>query len=299
MTILSALPEKGESVSSGRNGNEERKDIYASLDEARTELGKRWADTALRAAVEKELGERLIPAFRKGWRCASFRQVCCPDNAFLFFCQCANYLGASPIGVEFLDDIFVTFNLDKRNYGRLQVRKENGLGLATVDVIDFGGKNERKRLAEVAVISGEPLPTFHAGLRGLLDLGVEIVDLSQWYKEIGRAADYYYPWLLHFVCQGALCETFCNEPGTSEAGFTEQVVLPAFRAIEQRYGLQPLIIRQYPDVMRDADYDYWLSYPPPVHARILQYAGEHGCKFRGIRNTEHKELPQWARKTGQ
>ena len=59
-------------------------DIYVSLDEAREEIKKRWADTDLKKRIEDELGEKFMSQFYEIPRTVSFRQVCSPDNGFTF-----------------------------------------------------------------------------------------------------------------------------------------------------------------------------------------------------------------------
>ncbi|MEK9151520.1 MAG: hypothetical protein AAB547_02720 [Patescibacteria group bacterium] len=59
-------------------------DIYVSLEEAKEEIWRRWNDVGLRKRIEDELGERFMPSFRDHPRGVSFRQVCSPDNEFVF-----------------------------------------------------------------------------------------------------------------------------------------------------------------------------------------------------------------------
>ena len=45
---------------------------YFSLDEAREEIKKRWADEDLRRKVEEELGDKFIPEFKNEPRGVAF-----------------------------------------------------------------------------------------------------------------------------------------------------------------------------------------------------------------------------------
>lgn len=83
----------------------EIKGLCLSHDEARAELARRWADTALRKEIEAELGDDFMPSFRDRPRGVSFRQVCSPDNGFTFFFQGAKYIGAEPLVLEYHNDI--------------------------------------------------------------------------------------------------------------------------------------------------------------------------------------------------
>ena len=61
--------------------------MYVSLDEARAELKRRWADVDLKKRIEAELGDLFMPTFANKPRGISFRQLCSPDNGFTFFYQ--------------------------------------------------------------------------------------------------------------------------------------------------------------------------------------------------------------------
>lgn len=55
------------------NAAMENDDIYYfSLDEAREEIKKRWADEDLRRKVEEELGDKFIPEFKNEPRGVAF-----------------------------------------------------------------------------------------------------------------------------------------------------------------------------------------------------------------------------------
>lgn len=76
-------------------------DFYLSLDEARSELRRRWNDAGLRNAVESALGQHFMPAFRDAPRAWVFRQLVSPDNGFMLFNYGAAYLGAVPLVTEY------------------------------------------------------------------------------------------------------------------------------------------------------------------------------------------------------
>lgn len=255
--------------------------IYVSLDEARSEVKTRWNNGELRKRVEDELGDSFIESFRNAPQGVSFRPICPPDNIFLFFYQCAKYIKVKPLVTEYYDDIFTTVNLDKKNLGRLQVILENG-DIRTVDIMNFH-QNEKVTFRDVITKSGEKLANFHNRLFEIVKYDVTFIENSKWFCDLGRARDYYYPFLLHFVAHGVLFESFFDEGGTYEDAFTENIILPAIARIEQNYGIKPLIVRSYPAYMDDADYDYWLSYPPQVNDYIIQYAKDNNLAFKKIK----------------
>lgn len=254
-------------------------DIYVSLDEAREEIKKRWADTDLKKRIEDELGEKFMSQFYEIPRTVSFRQVCSPDNGFTFFCQCSNYIGAMPIVLEYHEDIFTHLNEDKKGLGRLRVTLEDG-STAMVDVMNFS-ENEKNKLGECVLKNGESLIDFHHNLVNLLGYKVDFLENSDWFKNIGKASDYYYYLLLHFVAHGALCELFFDVD-ESNIDFAQNIILPAIEKIQNKFGLKPLIIRQYPQNQTDLEDFYWWSYPPNVNEFIIDYAVKNNLSLKNI-----------------
>ena len=98
--------------------------IYFSLDAARAELARRWADVELRRRIETELGDNFVAEFRERPRGAIGRQLVSPDNALVLFVLLANYVGAKPFAWEFLGDAFSSGNNEKAGLGRLRVKEK-------------------------------------------------------------------------------------------------------------------------------------------------------------------------------
>ena len=94
--------------------------IYVSLDEARSEIKRRWNDVELREKIKKELGEKFMPSFKDNPRGVIFRQICPADNGFEFFFYSAKYINAEPLILEYYDDIFTHINEEKKGLGRLK-----------------------------------------------------------------------------------------------------------------------------------------------------------------------------------
>ncbi|MEW6740926.1 MAG: hypothetical protein AB1325_13610 [Nitrospirota bacterium] len=249
--------------------------IYFSLDEARKELKKRRNDLELREKIEKELGEKFLPPFRKGPRAVLNRQVASPDNGFVFFCHCAKYIGAEPLAWEDDEDIFVSLNEEKKGLGRLRVTLEDGTR-ATVDIMNFH-ENEKKNLGECVLKTGEKLVDFHHGLFKSCQYDVERYDNPEWIGNLEDVSHYYYLTFLHFLAHGALFEVFFD--GDS---FTNDIVLPNIERIKKEFGVSPIIVRLYPDEQTDEEDFYWWSYPPSVNGRIIKYAEEKNLKFRQV-----------------
>ena len=251
--------------------------IYFSLDEARAELARRWQDQELRNAVEAELAGQMLAEFCAQPRAVISRQLLSPDNGGMFFMQAARYVGAVPFGWEFLGDIFTHSNPEKQGWGRL--RATIGNRRALIDLISFTANN-KKKISEVVTHIGEGLADFHHRLLEIDGIQLARRDLTDWYRGFGKPGDYYYPYLLHFVAHGVLFENFQTEADERENVFTQTVILPNLRKIEDRFGLRPLVVRLYPENQTDDEDFYWWSYPPALNDYIVQYAKEHRLPMR-------------------
>ncbi|MCX5894412.1 MAG: hypothetical protein NTZ51_01070 [Proteobacteria bacterium] len=208
--------------------------LYLSLDEAREELHKRWANAELKNQIEAELGDMFMPQFKDEPRGVSFRQVCSPDNGFVFFYQCAKYVGVSPLVLEFHDDLFVHFNEEKKGLGRLRITLEDG-ERAMVDIMDFHAA-EKKSLKEVKIKTGESLVGFHHNLFRVSGYDIELCENSKWFNDIGKAKKYYYYLLLHFIAHGFISENLF-EGDDKTAKFRDDIMLPAIKEIRGKFEL--------------------------------------------------------------
>ncbi len=246
--------------------------IYISLDEAREEIKERWNDVELKKKIEEELGDKFMIAFKDSPRGITFRQICSPDNGFTFFYQSSRYVGVEPLVIEYFDDIFTHLNEEKKGLGRLRVILNNE-EKAVVDIMNFH-ENEKKKLGECVIKSGKRLVEFHKNLFDISGYQVDFVENSKWFHNIGRASDYYYYFLLHFIAHGILFETFFDEGGSVEDAFTKEVISPALEKIEAEFGVKPLIVRSYPKHQDNEEGFYWWSYPPSVNKHIVEYAND-------------------------
>jgi len=256
--------------------------IYVSLDEAREELKKRWNDVDLKKRVEDELGEFFMSQFSEKPRAVLTNQVCVADNGFIFYYYCSKYVNAEPLSLEFLGDIFVHFNEEKKGLGRPRLVLGDG-SKVIADMISVK-ENENKKLSECALMTGENLIDFHRKLLEVSGYKIDINDNTSWYNKIGHASDYYYYLLLHFVAHGVLFETFSTEEREGEeVGFTSKIVLPAIEKIEQKFGLKPLFFRRYPKNQTDEEDFYWWCYPPAVNKWIVEYAKNNKINFKQVK----------------
>lgn len=258
-----------------------KEDIYVSLDEARNELKKRWTDESLKKAVLDELGDNFMKDFEDGPYSVLFRQICPADNGFVFFYQCSKYINASPLILEYRDDIFVHFNEEKKGLGRLRVVLEDK-SKALVDIMDFH-ENEKNKLGDIRIKTGEHLIDFHHNFFKILKCQIDLRDNSKWFKNIGSAERYYYYFLLHFLAHGVLFDVFqTDEDDEKEDVFTKNVVLPTIKKIKERFKINPLIVRLYPEDQNEEEDFYWWCYPPNINDFIVNYAKENNIVLKKI-----------------
>lgn len=260
-------------------GKDAIKNIYVSLDEAREEIKKRWNDQELKGRVETELGEKFMSVFKDKPRGVSFRQVCPPDNGFVFFYQYTRYIGAEPLIVEYHNDIFTHINEEKKGLGRLRVTLPEGEA-AMVDIMDFHA-NEKKKLNECTLKGGENLIDFYRNLFSLSDYKADFIENSSWFHGIGRASEYYYYFLLHFVAHGFLSENL-SEGDEKQKGFSDEIMLPAIEKIKDKFGFYPMIVRSYPDNQNNIEDFYWWCCPKRVNDYIVNYAVEKKLDFKRV-----------------
>ena len=255
------------------------KNIYVSLEKAREELEKRRNNVDLRKKIEVELKDKLLPELKDEPRAILLRQICPADNGFVFFLYCAQFLGLKPLICEYPEDIFVSFNEEKKGLGRLRIVLKNGKG-AIVDIMNFY-KNEKKKLKDIVIKTGDRLVDFHRNLFAVSKYKVDFRDNSSWHQSIGSASEYYYYLLLNFVAHGVLFERFIfSDEDKRESVFTDKIVLPAIRKIEEKFGVKPLIVRLYPENQNPEMNFYWWCYPPYVNDFIVDYAVKNNLVFR-------------------
>lgn len=254
--------------------------FYYSLDDARLELTKRWNTTELRKEIEAELGDLFWIEYRDKPRAHYGMQLISPDNSIMFYIYASHYVGAVPFAGEFLGDTYSRSNRDKHGWGRL--RATAGKSKLLIDLISFSSSH-KKKICDVVTRTGERLVNFHHRLFDITGHQVERRDLTDWHHAIGKPADYYYPFLLHFVAHGVWFENPITADDAENA-FANAFILPAMQKIEERFGLRPMIIRRLPDeeTQTNSEDFYWWCYPSKVNNYIVQYAREHALPVKYI-----------------
>lgn len=249
--------------------------LYLSLDQARVEIRRRWADEQLRRQVESFLGDfYFAPGFGQDPRGYLPRSILSPDNGYEWFRWCCNYLNLAPIVSEYTGDILLAMNEEKRGLCRLRLSLPDGRQVR-VNIIEKG-HSEKQRFCDVQTKHGETLVDFHRRLLRQAGQQIEIFDMTTEWQRLGRAPQYYLPYLAHCIVHGVLFENFMMEPDCKEFPFTRDVVLPAMERLNREFGCRPMVVRLYPENQSDAEDRFWWSYPPAINDFIVKYAQEHG-----------------------
>jgi len=93
-------------------------DLYTTVEEAKEEIWKRWNDENLRKEVEQFLGE-IPEVFKKKTRACLFRQIFSPNYKYLKFLDLIQVIDLKSLGIEYLEDMFLTLNKDKTCLGKM------------------------------------------------------------------------------------------------------------------------------------------------------------------------------------
>jgi hypothetical protein len=87
-------------------------EFYTPLEQAKEEIWKRWRDKDLRLKVEEFLGDIPQP-FQEAPKAVLSRQIGTPNFEFFRFLELSSKANLSPLITEYINDKFVTNNVDK------------------------------------------------------------------------------------------------------------------------------------------------------------------------------------------
>jgi hypothetical protein len=158
-------------------------------------------------------------------------------------------MGLKPLIFEYHGDKFVSSgNHYKRSLGKMPLYQYTGKDGRDMihyhNVCDFN-IHVGKPIAEATCKTGESLVEFHHNLfRKMTGLNpkTHCVDATKWFKRsVNGPMSYYEEFLSLFVREGVLFENFF--PFKEENGFTQKIIVPAFKHIETTVGKRPLIVR--------------------------------------------------------
>jgi hypothetical protein len=245
------------------------KEIYTSLEEAKEEIWKRWENKTLREKVTEFMGD-VPPAFSKSPGAVLGRHIISPNNELLYFGKQSACINLKPVCIEYLHDKFCAMNGDKLYLAKmpfLRGQDKYGEVLFQYRKITDIKKYEGEDICDVETTWGEHLIDFHHRILSNIHSDIEFFDVSSWYKSNGgSAAIYYQKFLMLFVCHGVLFENFVTN--AEEQRFAEEVVYPAFKEVEQLFGLKPLIVPLLPP--HNASDKYWFCYSEDVEKEVLR-----------------------------
>ncbi|OGG69575.1 hypothetical protein A3F27_00445 [Candidatus Kaiserbacteria bacterium RIFCSPHIGHO2_12_FULL_53_13] len=231
------------------------------------ELNKRASDHSLRARVEEYLSGDIPEYFQNGPIIYSAKYLATPNFETLRFLHITEPLHMRTVITEDTKDLFLPQNQVKRALCKIPICRRITVkeGKAyehfqKVSIVDFKTA-ARKPFREITTLWGEPLTDFHTNLLSrFARKKVEIHDDTAWIdrNHRGDLPELYKKFLSLFIVHGVLFEDYSMDD-KNEIDFAKQVLQPAFRFVEERFGCRPLIAELVPPSV-ESDL-FWISYP--------------------------------------
>lgn len=253
-----------------KDKNNEVADLTMTPFEAMKELEKRRKDPTLQKKVEAYLSGDVPKYFKEGPILYLARHIITPNFETLRFLYLTRHLGLKTVVSHDSKSLFVSQNQVKRALCKLPIcrrvtQKHGKLNeqYQNVTVVDFNVA-DGKIFSEIQTIWGERLIDFHARLFSELGLGkVETPDDAAWLDRHHRnnLFEHYKQLLALFVVHGIFFENY-NTDDEHEVLFVKQILRPACRFIEKRFGYRPIIVPIFPTSFES--YRFWISYPGKV-----------------------------------
>jgi hypothetical protein len=163
------------------------------------------------------------------------------------FAVMAENSGMTPVWLSYNGDRMHTASSLKRTYlqpifssgvgrnGGLRLRKEF---LASIQ------SSAGTELAAISTSKGVSLVQYHNMHQDRVYPGAVRADNTRWLRQIGKAKDYYLAYLSIFIAHAVLFEDYHGgESGAELGGFTDTVFEPAYEAVTEMFGMQPLMVR--------------------------------------------------------
>jgi hypothetical protein len=237
-------------------------DIYTPLSEAKAELERRWNDPELKRKVEEFLGSDLPIFFRSEPRAILSRGILTPNFETKYFLDLMDLVGLNPICAEFYDDKFSSQNKDKVHLGKLVFyHKTNKKGenlITKKTIIDFNA-HENKSFKDIKTFHDKDFIDFHHFLYNKEHKkNMDFFDASIFKINNATIVDFYEKLLSLCIMNGILFENFIAKENEHEKRFTENVVLPAFKSVFERFNLKPLVIPLLP--LKNEEKETWTWY---------------------------------------
>lgn len=263
MSVLSVL-------AFGKAEKSDISDLIMTPFEAVKELEKRQNDPELKRKVEEYLGGDIPEYAKNGPILYLARHIVTPNFETLRFIHLISQLGLKTVISQDSKGLFVSQNQVKRALAKLPVSRrttqKNGKlneHYQNVTIVDFN-EADGKLFGEIQTLWGEKLIDFHTRLFSELGIKkIETPDDAEWLDRHNRGdlLEHYKKLLALFVVHGIFFENY-NAEDEHELRFVEEVLRPACRFIEQRFGHKPIITQIFPTAFES--YRFWISYPNKV-----------------------------------
>jgi len=244
-------------------------DFHCTLQEANAELRNRRKNSALLRDVEQHLGSKFPVLFHEGPRALHWPHIASPNTWMHHVCEAAETIGLPPVCFEYTGDRFHPGNQTKQHLGHLRFfhgRGQNGSAKTSrapiVDVNAAQGRSFKK----IQTLWGEDLVSFHHRLTATIFPDIEVRDMSEWVESWGGIDAFYDAYMSLCLCHCVLFETFRADG--NELDLTENVFIPAFKRVTERFGFKPLIVPLEP-IEGPIDL-YWYSYPEAIKPLVLE-----------------------------
>ncbi len=245
-------------------------DLMFTPFEAVQELEKRRKDPTLQKKVEEYLAGDIPEYFKDGPIFYLARHTVTPNFETLRFIHLIRQLGLKTVISQDSKGLFVSQNQIKRALCKLPIcrritQKDGKLNehYQNVTIVDFN-EADGKSFAEIKTLWGEKLIDFHTRLFSELNVQmIETPDDAKWLDRHHRGdlLEHYKKLLALFVVHGIFFENY-NVDDEHEVLFVKQILRPACRFIEQRFGYRPIIVQIFPT--EPESYHFWMSYPAKV-----------------------------------
>lgn len=219
-------------------------EVHTNLDDCVTIINQRRQDTGLINEIEKYLDNDIPNHF--SYNTPIFylsRYLATPDYETLFFIeQVKKYNYPIVIGEDCKDKITSHSTL-KRNLLKMPIvvgESKNGKGIIRYHRVGDLNSEQGKAFDEAQLLNGKSLLQLHHHLaKQLFPKNVLIVDESTWVNRHSRGelVELYEQMLALLIVHGVMLEVY--EP--QEVDFLEEVVAPAMKKTEARFGHKPLL----------------------------------------------------------
>ncbi len=251
-------------------------DIYTPIGVAREEIKRRWNDKELRKKIEGLLGKDLPDVFRKEPRAILFRAILTPNFENSYFSDLMDLIELKPICAELYVDKFCTMNKDKVRLGKmvfLHRSQKNKCDIITKRVVIDFDASEKKPFNEIKTLNNKDFVEFHHHLyKKQYKEIMEIFDASYLKKDGDSAKEVYERIFGICLINGVLFENFIAKDDEHEKKFSENVVLPAFKSVCDKFGLKPLIVPLLP--LKNEEREEWDWYPGHLEKEMHDFFKE-------------------------